>query len=123
MLKRSYDAGVIRLIQKYSNSGNGDHRVVIKRHLATTPGEPLSSQLAKVMLEDVDEELERRGHCFARYVVDCNVYVYSRRAGERVIALLRRLYSRLHLTINKTKRAVASVFANRQFPWLQFLGS
>jgi RNA-directed DNA polymerase len=67
------------------------------------------------MLDEVDKELERRGHCFARYADDCNVYVYSRRAGERVMALLRRLYGRLHLTVNETKSAVASVYASRKF--------
>ncbi len=48
--------------------------------------------LANVLLDEVDKELERRGHCFVRYADDCNVYVRSRRAGERVMALLRRLY-------------------------------
>ena len=75
----------------------------------------MSPLLANVMLDEVDKELERRGHCFARYADDCNVYVHSRRAGERVMALLRRLYNRLHLTVNETKSAVASVFANRKF--------
>jgi len=62
---------------------------------------------------EVDKELERRGHCFARYADDCNVYVRSRRAGERVMALLRRLYDRLRLTVNETKSAVASVFGRK----------
>ena len=52
---------------------------------------PLSPLLANVLLDEVDKELERRGHCFARYADDCNVYVRSRKAGERVMALLRRL--------------------------------
>ena len=63
----------------------------------------------------VDKELERRGHCFARYADDCNVYVRSRKAGERVMRLLRRLYARLHLKVNETKSAVTSVFVNRKF--------
>ncbi len=65
------------------------------------------------MLDEVDKELERRGPCFARYADDCNVYVRSHRAGERVMALLRRLYARLHLKVNETKSAVASVFGRK----------
>lgn len=67
------------------------------------------------MLDEVDKELERRGHCFVRYADDCNVYVGSLRAGERVMALLRRLYARLRLKINEAKSTVASVFADRKF--------
>ncbi len=63
----------------------------------------------------VDKELERRGHCFVRYADDSNVYVRSRRAGERVINLLRRLYARLRLKVNETKSVVASVFTDRKF--------
>jgi hypothetical protein len=66
-----------------------------------------------LLLDEVDKELERRGHCFARYADDCNVYVHSRKAGERVMALLRHLYARLHLTVNVTKSAVASVFGRK----------
>ena len=66
-----------------------------------------------MLLDEVDKELERRGHAFCRYADDCNVYVRSRRAGERVMVLLRRLYGRLHLTVNETKSAVASVFGRR----------
>ena len=61
----------------------------------------------------MDKELERRGHCFVRYADDCNVYVRSRRAGERVMALLRQLYARLRLTVNEAKSAVASVFGRK----------
>lgn len=69
--------------------------------------------LANVLLDEVDKELERRGHCFARYADDCNVYVRSRKAGERVMELLRGLYAKLHLTVNQTKSAVASVFGRK----------
>jgi RNA-directed DNA polymerase len=57
----------------------------------------------------VDKELERRGHAFVRCADDANVYVRSRKTGERVMRLLRKLYGRLRLTINETKSAVASV--------------
>ena len=57
--------------------------------------------------------LERQGHRFARYADDCNVYVRSQKAGERVMALLRRRYDKLHLKINESKSAVASAFGRK----------
>jgi hypothetical protein len=69
--------------------------------------------LANVLLDEVDKELERRAHCFVRYADDANVYVRSRKAGERVMVLLRKLYAKLHLTVNETKSAVASVFGRK----------
>ncbi|RKF47148.1 group II intron reverse transcriptase/maturase [Paraburkholderia fungorum] len=111
--KRIGDAGVIRLIRAYLNSGIMDDGVVQQRDQGTPQGGPLSPLLANVLLDEVDKELERRGHCFARYADDANVYVRSRRAGERVMALLRRLYGRLRLKVNETKSAVASVFGRK----------
>jgi hypothetical protein len=73
-----------------------------------------------VLLDEVDQELERRGHCFVRYADDANVYVRSQRAGERVMAWLRKMYAKLHLTINETKSAVASAFG-RKFLGFSFL--
>ena len=67
----------------------------------------MSPLLANVLLDEVDKELEKRKHTFVRYADDCNVYVRSRRAGERVMELLRRLYAKLRLRINETKSAVA----------------
>lgn len=66
-----------------------------------------------MLLDEVDKELGRRGHCFVRYADDANVYVRSHRAGERVMALLRSLYAKLHSTVNETKSAVASVFGRK----------
>jgi len=77
-------------------------------------GGVLSPLLANVMLDKVDKELERRGHRFARYADDANVYVRRVRAGQRVMELLRRCYAKLHLVVNESKSAVASVFG-RQF--------
>src|SRR6201996_1158095 len=111
--KRIDDAGVIRLVRAYLNSGIMDGGVVQQRDQGTPQGGPLSPLLANVLLDEVDKELERRGHCFARYADDANVYVRSRRAGERVMALLRRLYGRLRLKVNETKSAVASVFGRK----------
>ncbi len=111
--KRIADAGVIRLIRAYLNSGIMDDGVVQQRTMGTPQGGPLSPLLANVLLDEVDKALERRGHCFVRYADDANVYVRTRRAGERVMALLRRLCGKLHLTVNETKSAVASVFGRK----------
>ena len=107
--KRIPEAGVIRLIRAYLNSGIMSDGVVLERYQGTPQGGPLSPLLANVLLDEVDKELERRGHCFARYADDCNVYVRSRKAGERVMALLRRCYAKLRLKVNETKSAVARV--------------
>jgi RNA-directed DNA polymerase len=111
--KRIDDAGVIWLVRAYLNSGIMDHSVVQSRDEGTPQGGPLSPLLANVLLDEVDKELERRGHCFARYADDANVYVRSVRAGERVMALLRRCYAKLHLVVNESKSAVASVFGRK----------
>jgi RNA-directed DNA polymerase len=111
--KQVPDPGIIRLVRSFLNAGIADGDMVIKRTRGTPQGGPLSPLLANVLLDEVDKELERRGHAFCRYADDNNVYVKSRRAGERVMALLRRLYGRLRLTVNETKSAVASVFTRR----------
>ena len=111
--KRIGDAGVIRLIRAYLNSGIMMDGVVQERVVGTPQGGPLSPLLANVLLDEVDKELERRGHSFVRYADDANVYVRSRRAGQRVMALLRELYGRLRLTVNETKSAVASAFQRK----------
>ena len=111
--RRIEDAAVRRLIRAYLDAGIMSDGVVLERYQGTPQGGPLSPLLANVLLDEVDRELERRGHCFARYADDCNVYVRSRKAGERVMALLRRLYARLRLTVNETKSAVASAFGRK----------
>jgi len=107
--KRIDDAGIIRLIRAYLNSGIMNGGVVLERYQGTPQGGPLSPLLANVMLDEVDKVLEKHGHCFARYADDCNVYVRSRKAGERVMALLRKCYAKLRLKVNEAKSAVASV--------------
>ena len=111
--KRVNDAGVIRLVRAYLDSGIMVNGVVVGRAEGTPQGGPLSPLLANVMLDEVDKELERRGYCFARYADDCNIYVGSRKSGERAMALLRRLYAKLRLKINESKSAVASVFGRK----------
>lgn len=111
--KRIDDAGVIRLIRAYLNAGIMDGGVVVDRHLGTPQGGPLSPLLANVLLDDVDKALEARGYRFARYADDCNVYVGSTKAGQRVMAYLRKLYGNLKLQINEAKSAVGSVLGRK----------
>ena len=111
--KRTDDAGVIRLVRAYLNAGIMDGGVVVDRHLGTPQGGPLSPLLANVLLDEVDKALEGRGYSFARYADDCNVYVGSQRAGERVMAYLRKLYTGLKLQINEAKSAVGSAFGRK----------
>ena len=111
--KRIADAGVIRLVRAYLNSGIMADGVVQERYQGTPQGGPLSPLLANVLLDEVDRELERRGHRFVRYADDCNVYVRSRRAGERVMGFLRCLYGRLRLQINESKSAVANAVGRK----------
>jgi len=111
--RRIDDAGVIRLVRAYLNAGIMDGGVVVDRHLGTPQGGPLSPLLANVLLDEVDKALEARGYSFARYADDCNVYVGSIKAGERVMAYLRKLYTGLKLQINEAKSAVASAFGRK----------
>lgn len=120
--KRIDDVEVIRLVRAYLNSGIMDGGVVQSRDEGTPQGGPLSPLLANVMLDEVDKELERRGHRFARYADDANVYVRSMRAGQRVMRLLRRCYARLHLVVNEGKSAVASVFGRKFLGYSLWVG-
>lgn len=100
------DKPVLKLIRLYLEAGILAHGMKVDRHEGTPQGGPLSPLLANVLLDEVDKELERRGHCFVRYADDCNVYVRSRRAGERVMAWLRHAYSKLRLRVNESKSTV-----------------
>lgn len=111
--KRVPDTAVLRLIRAYLNAGIMDDGVKVERDQGTPQGGPLSPLLANVLLDEVDKALEARGYCFARYADDANVYVGSRRAGERVMAWLRRLYGKLKLQINEAKSAVGSAFGRK----------
>jgi len=113
LTRRIDDAGVIRLVRAYLNAGIMDGGVVVERHLGTPQGGPLSPLLANVLLDEVDKAMEARGYSFARYADDCNVYVGSKKAGERVMAYLRKLYAGLKLQINEAKSAVASAFGRK----------
>ncbi|KLN52091.1 reverse transcriptase (RNA-dependent DNA polymerase) [Variovorax paradoxus] len=87
---------------------------VMQMRVEGTPrGGPLSPLLANVLLDEVDRELERKGHKFVRYADDCHVYVKSKRAGQRVLDGLRACYAKLRLNVNETKTAVALVWGRK----------
>lgn len=113
LAKRIADKRVLRLIRRYLQAGIMAHGVSIERHEGTPQGGPLSPLLANVLLDEVDRELERRGHRFVRYADDANIYVRSQRAGERVLQALRGCYAKLALKINESKTAVAPVWGRK----------
>ncbi len=101
------DKQVLRLIRRYLLAGLMMDGMVTARSEGTPQGGPLSPTLSNILLDDLDKELERRGHSFCRYADDCNIYVKSRRAGDRVMASVTRfLTERLRLTVNVAKSAV-----------------
>ena len=113
LAKRIADKRVLRLIRRYLQAGILAHGVHSERFEGTPQGGPLSPLLANVLLDEVDRELERRGHRFVRYADDCNVYVRSRKAGERVLQALRGCYAKLALRVNESKTAVAPVWGRK----------
>jgi group II intron reverse transcriptase/maturase len=121
LAKRIADRRVLRLIRRYLNAGVLANGVVMERDEGTPQGGPLSPLLANVLLDEVDKELERRGHAFVRYADDLNVYVRTQRSGERVMTSLRKLFAKLKLRVNETKskvtRATKSKFLGFSF-WL-----
>ena len=101
------DKRILRLIRGYLQAGVMDNGLVGGRTEGTPQGGPLSPLLSNILLDDLDKELERRGHAFCRYADDCNIYVRSRRAGERVMTSITRfLEKRLKLRVNQGKSAV-----------------
>lgn len=101
------DKRVLRLIRRYLQAGLMLGGIETIRQEGTPQGGPLSPLLSNILLDDLDKELERRGHAFCRYADDCNIYVASKRAGERVMASITRFLSeRLKLTVNAAKSAV-----------------
>lgn len=117
--QRITDRRLLRLIRRYLEAGIMTNGVRQERYEGTPQGGPLSPLLANVLLDDVDKELERRGHRFARYADDCNVYVRSKRAGQRVMQALTGLYAKLRLRVNADKSAVAKVW-DRSFLGFSF---
>ena len=115
VVRRVGDKRVLRLIRRYLQAGLMLGGLATTRQEGTPQGGPLSPLLSNILLDDLDKELERRGHAFCRYADDCNIYVRSRRAGERVMAsLIRVLGERLRLRVNLAKSAVDRPW-NRSF--------
>jgi RNA-directed DNA polymerase len=113
--RRVEDKRVLRLIRRYLQAGMMQGGLVSQRSEGTPQGGPLSPLLSNLLLDELDKELERRGHRFVRYADDCNVYVKSKAAGERVMASLEKLLAeRLRLRINRDKSAVGRPW-NRSF--------
>lgn len=101
------DKRILRLIRRYLEAGVMTHGVVVASEEGTPQGGPLSPLLANILLDDLDKELERRGHRFCRYADDANIYVRTRRAGQRVMDSIRTfLQTRLKLQVNEAKSAV-----------------
>jgi len=107
LARRVKDKRILRLIRRYLQAGMMVDGSVSQRTQGTPQGGPLSPLLSNVLLDELDKELERRGHRFVRYADDCNIYVRSRHAGERVLTSIERfLKKRLRLTVNREKSAV-----------------
>jgi RNA-directed DNA polymerase len=117
LAKKIRDKRVLRLIRRYLQSGIMVDGIVSARIEGTPQGSPLSPMLSNIMLDVMDKELEKRGHAFCRYADDCNIYVRSKRAGERVMeSIVRFLERKLKLKVNEKKSSVDR-------PWkLKFLG-
>lgn len=120
--KRITDPRIRTLIRRYLEAGIMASGVVMERQEGTPQGGPLSPLLANLLLDGVDKELERRGHRFVRYADDCNVYVRSKRAAERVMEGLVALYAELKLRVNPAKSAVAPAW-QRSFLGYSFWGA
>jgi RNA-directed DNA polymerase len=110
LARHAADKRLLRIVRRFLNAGMMQGGVCVARHEGTPQGGPLSPLLANLLLDDLDKELERRGHRFCRYADDCNIYVQSRRAADRVLASVTQfLEGKLKLRVNRAKSAVAFV--------------
>jgi RNA-directed DNA polymerase len=115
LARRIGDKRLLRVIRRFLQAGMMVDGVCGERHEGTPQGGPLSPLLANLLLDDLDKELERRGHRFCRYADDCNIFVRSQAAGERVMTSVTTfLEGKLRLKVNQRKSAVAPV-GERQF--------
>ena len=112
--KRVADKRILKLIRGFLTAGALEEGLVSPTEEGAPQGGPLSPLLSNLMLDVLDKELEKRGHSFVRYTDDCNIYVRSQRAGERVMAGIEWfLAKRLKLRVNKAKSAVAKPSARK----------
>jgi len=120
--KRVTDKRILKLIRGFLTAGVLADGLVSPTEEGTPQGGPLSPLLSNLMLDVLDKELEKRGHRFVRYADDCNIYVRSQRAGERVMESIEQfLAKRLKLKVNKAKSAVAKPSV-RKFLGFSFTG-
>lgn len=120
--KKVKDKKLLLLIRRYLQAGVMENGLVRGSDKGTPQGSPLSPLLSNIVLDDLDRELEERGHAFCRYADDCNVYVKSRRAGQRVFeSITRFVEEKLKLKVNRDKSAVARAhqrkFLGYSFTW------
>ena len=107
LAKRIKDKMLLKLIRKYLQSGVMINGVVVDTEEGTPQGGPLSPLLSNIVLDELDKELEKRGHKFVRYADDCNIYVKSQRAGERTMKSVQKfIEKKLRLKVNELKSAV-----------------
>lgn len=122
LARRVADKRLLRIVRRFLEAGLMQDGVCVERHEGTPQGGPLSPLLANLLLDELDKELERRGHRFCRYADDCNIYVQSKAAGERVMASVTRfLEDVLRLRVNRQKSSVAFV-EERKFLGHRLLG-
>lgn len=115
LARRIGDKKLLKLIRRYLTAGIMQNGVVMSRQEGTPQGGPLSPLLSNILLDELDKELERRGHKFCRYADDQNIYVCSERAGKRVYESIKKfLETKLKLKVNDKKSAVAKV-SERKF--------
>jgi len=121
--RRVADKRVLRLVRAFLTAGVMENGLVGPVDEGTPQGGPLSPLLSNLVLDELDRELERRNHCFVRYADDCNIYVRSRRAGERVKQSITGFITRqLKLKVNEAKSAVARP-VERKFLGFSFTGA
>lgn len=120
LAKRISDKPLLKLIRKYLQAGVMINGVISSTEEGTPQGGPLSPLLSNIVLDELDKELEKRGHKFVRYADDCNIYVKTERAGLRVMASVQRfIEGKLRLKVNEKKSAVDRPW-NRKFLGFSF---
>jgi RNA-directed DNA polymerase len=122
LARRIADKRLLRIVRRFLQAGLMQDGVGVERDEGTPQGGPLSPLLSNLLLDELDKELERRGHCFCRYADDCNIYVQTKAAGERVLASITKfLETKLKLRVNREKSTVAYI-EERKFLGHRLLG-
>jgi RNA-directed DNA polymerase len=120
--KRVEDKRLLKLIRAFLNAGVMENGLVSPSMEGTPQGGPLSPLLSNLVLDELDQELERRGHRFVRYADDCNIYVSSECAGQRVMeSITRFITQKLKLKVNQAKERGGTT-AGTEVPWIQLYG-